>query len=1256
MKPWQIWIDTGGTFTDCIALDPEGQFHKTKVLSNSSLRGVILEWEDERSIKVDQNWKAPTDFVKGFSFSLLDSKPPPVKVASFDPGRSTLRLSREWTGPKDTGRSFEVVSEMEAPVTAARLITETKPGQSLPPVELRLATTKGTNALLERAGTPPVLFITAGFGDLLRIGDQKRPELFSFQIKKPEPLYRHVIEVAERMDTEGDPVIELDHDKLTNKIAKMQNSESGITSAAVCLMNGYKNPEHEVQIEAMLEKAGVSYISTSSRLNPFIKIISRAQTTVVNAYLSPVLREYLQSVAEEVPEGSLWIMTSAGGLETSDRFNPKDSLLSGPAGGVVGASATGRLAGFKRVVSFDMGGTSTDVARFDDGFNYEFEHVVGDAKLAAPVLSIETVAAGGGSICSYDGHKLTVGPDSAGADPGPACYGSGGPLTLTDVNLLLGRLEPDNFGIPVSPEAAKTKFRELLKQVGPNSPEELLEGFLSIANERMADAIRKISLRKGYDPSEYAIVAFGGAGGQHVCAIADLLDIEDIIVPSDAGLLSARGLGHAVVEKFAERQVLKSLSETEEHLASLIDDLEREASRKLQAEGVDSDEIIIRQKLAFMRLKGQESTVDAEFEEDSDLHALFKKAYMNRYGHWISGREVEVESIRVVASGQEPNLKQPEPDPTDKRGESLRIKKTVFDGNYLETSVYNRNELTTEQQIAGPALILDPYSTILVEPEWKAEVLADGSLKIARRQIRETAQDENYKSEAIALELFTNRFTSIAEEMGEMLRRTALSVNVKERLDFSCALLNAKGELVVNAPHIPVHLGALGLCIRRLKESIELKPGDVVATNHPAFGGSHLPDLTVVTPVFSNHDLVGFTASRAHHAEIGGTRPGSMPPDATTLVEEGVVIPPNHLVRQGKEQWGKIRDLLTSARYPTRSVEENIADLQAAVAANHRGANSLIQLIKSHGQERVLYYMNALKQHAADKIRTTIQSIQEGTYRSVEKLDDGTPLKVLIEVTDQRIVFDFEGTGGVHPGNLNATPAIVNSVIIYLLRMLVGESLPLNEGLLDPVTIRLPRCLLNPGFPDDPAACPAVVGGNVETSQRLVDLLLKPFKKIACSQGTMNNVLFGNERFGYYETIGGGTGAGPGFTGADAVHHHMTNTSGTDPEILEQRYPVRLERYAVRRDSGGAGKRSGGNGVEREMTFLEPVSLSVLTQHRVEAPYGLEGGKPGARGKQWIIRRNGTREELQSTDGAELEAGDRFVIQTPGGGGYGNVE
>lgn len=1263
---WQIRVDTGGTFTDCIAVSPAGVQKRLKVLSSSSLRGEVAESAGEKSIRIDQEWDAPDDFVSGFQFRLLEKPDEIAEVTGFDAARSILHLNRAFNLPEGPHPSFEVISGEEAPTLAARLATSTPPGQPLPPLRMRLATTKGTNALLEGKGAPALLLVTRGFRDLLDIGDQQRPDLFALQVDKPDPVYKRVAEVPERVDAGGNVLMELDFDSI-REVAE-EALEEGIRTAAVALMHSYRNPIHEQQLKKWLFDAGFEHVSLSSDLNRLIGILPRAESALVNATLAPVIEHYLDSVEDSISDGKIYVMTSAGGLMKKEDFRPMESLLSGPAGGVVGAATAGKREGFDRVISFDMGGTSTDVARFDRNYEYLFEHRVGSARLAAPALSIETVAAGGGSICAFDGFRLTVGPESAGADPGPACYGAGGPLTMTDVNLLLGRLDERNFHIPLQIEAARRRLDELVGQVREARGEEvgsmeILSGFLQIANEHMADAIRKISIRKGYDTGDYLLVAFGGAGAQHACSLARQLRIGDLLISEHAGVLSAWGLGQAELEEFETKQVLRPLEKARSELAGMVDRLAWQAKEKLQESLVDEDTAVtIRRVILSMRLEGQESTLELDYDRKADPAEQFREAYTTRYGHWVEGRPIELESIRAIASAR-PARPEPEPEPVAEKAKKqapikprpVDTKQAWFEGELLPTPIYERSSLAAGARISGPALILDPYSTVVLEPGWEAVRRSGGSLKLQYRQTEKQAESSPSGRRAVRLELFTNRFTSIAEEMGEMLQRTALSVNVKDRLDFSCALLNPKGELVVNAPHIPVHLGALGLCVRRLRDSIEMNPGDVIVTNHPAFGGSHLPDITVVTPVFtSGGKLIGYAASRAHHAEIGGTAPGSMPADATSLEQEGVVIPPMKLIEEGEERWKRIRRYLTEAPWPSRDVEENIADLRAAVAANHRGVRSLRTMAETYGAEEVHYYMKVLKEHSASKMRSVLGQIPDGVYVSQEHLDDGTPIKATFHVEKESIHIDLTGTGHTHPGNLNATPAIVNSVIIYVLRLLIGEPMPLNEGLLDPVRITLPTCLLNPLFDEDPANSPAVVGGNVEVSQRLTDTLLKPFNRIACSQGTMNNVLFGDDRFGYYETVGGGTGAGPGFDGADAVHHHMTNTRGTDPEILEHRYPVRLERYQIRGGSGGRGACRGGSGIIREMTFLQPVRLTVLTQHRVEAPYGLKGGLPGERGEQWVIRANGSREKLKPIDGRDLNPGDRFLLKTPGGGGFGS--
>jgi 5-oxoprolinase (ATP-hydrolysing) len=1259
-RRWRAWIDTGGTFTDGMAVDPRGRVHRTKILSTSALRGVVVCRDGPATLRIHEKWGAGADFVRGFAFRLLDREHPALTVARHDPARSVLQLSNDLLVTLPERAPFEVRSSEEAPVLAARLLTGTPWPQPLPVESMRLGTTLGTNALLERRGARIALFITRGFADLLRIGDQQRPDLFALAVRKPEPLHAAVVEVPERLAANGSVILPLDLDAVEERAAALR--DDGFESAAVALMHAYRNPAHELAIEDLLLRLGFRHVSRSSELAPAIKIVARAETAVVNAYLAPRLAEYLAHVREPLESGRVQVMTSAGGLIGPSAFRPKDGLLSGPAGGVVGAAVAGRGAGFTRTIAFDMGGTSTDVSRFDGDLEYVFEHRVGDARLVAPALAIETVAAGGGSICWFDGRRARVGPESAGAAPGPACYGTGGPLTVTDVNLLAGRLEPERFGIPVDPSAAERRLEELRREMklragARHDACDLLDGLLDIADERMAEAIRRVTLRRGHDPADHALVAFGGAGGQHACAVADRLGIRTVVVPPDAGLLSAFGLGHAVVERFAEREVLEPLERVEDRVATWIDELAAGAARAVANEEPEGSEVIVRRRIAHLRFVGQEASLGIEIEDGRPLRDAFERRYEELFGHRPEGRPLELQSLRVVASTAPPPAPTaPTPDEASARVEPDRTRDARFGGRWLETAVFDRERLRPGSCVCGPAVIVEDTGATVVEPGWNARMDGSGAL-ILEHAAAPAARDESQRPEAVRLELFTHRFEAIAREMGERMRATAISTNVRERLDFSCAVLDAEGALVVNAPHIPVHLGALGLCVRALKEAIAMEPGDVVVTNHPAFGGSHLPDVTVVTPVHGPSGLVGYVATRAHHAEIGGCRPGSMPPAASRLVEEGVVIDPTWIVRRGQPRWSEMRSILESGPWPSRVVDDNLADLRAAVAANHAGARALLALTERHGREVVARYMAALTELAETRVGAALEGIPDGSYRAEERLDDGSPLRVRIDIAGGSARVDFAGSAGVHAGNLNATPAIVTSAVIYVLRLLVREPLPLNEGLMRAVEVVIPEGILSPPFPEDPASAPAVGGGNVETSQRLVDTLLRALGLVACSQGTMNNVSFGDERFGYYETVCGGCGAGPGFDGASAVHSHMTNTRITDPEILEHRYPVRVERFAVRAHSGGAGRFRGGDGAVREITFLAPLELSILSQHRTEAPYGLDGGEPGLPGEQRVIRAgSGAIETLGPIDGTRVEAGDRLVLLTPGGGGHGKVE
>lgn len=1283
---FKIYIDTGGTFTDCLAITPKQQIRRIKVLSSSAIRGQGFIWEDGKNISTEISKNYPDDFFSGYFLHLLDSDQKPCFITHSNQKNGSLTLNRTLENFSDKPVNFEIQSPEEAPVLASRLITATALSQNLPPIQMRLSTTKGTNALLERTGGRTLFLITEGFKDLLHIRNQQRPNLFSLNIKKPIPYYDRIIEVSERMDSTGSVLKKINLKALKELVEPILVDFDAV---AVCFMHSYLNPEHELQVESLLKELGVKYISCSSQLNPTIKIVPRSITTDLNAYLTAPMQNYLDEITQAIGSGSLKIMNSAGALTKASHYKPKDGLFSGPAGGVIGAMAIAKRVSpdLKKIITFDMGGTSTDVSRIDSDIEFVFEHTVGDATLQAPAIDIETVAAGGGSICDFDGQSLTVGPESAGADPGPACYGNGGPLTITDVNLLTGRLQASNLPITIIPEAADAAFNQLMIRINKNrdtalSKDVVLNGYLDIINERMAQVIRQISIQKGFDPADYTMVAFGGAGAQHALSVAQKLHINNVLVPSDAGLLSAYGLQQSLQEEISLKQILMPIAECIDVLPELFNELDQKSISALANQGLSPDEIMVKRRVAALRFLGQDHTLDLEWSSEINLKKSFEEAYNQQYGHWIEDRIIEVESLRVIASEKKSTHNHTATKTTANQKNSNakspstgQFTEILYHNKYHQAPVYEISGLKPSDQITGPAMILHPHSTSVIEQGWNGTLLDDGTWNLEFESESNQLHDKpnSSQSEEIQLQLYINRFSSIADQMGEMLQRTAMSVNIKERLDYSCALLDPQGYLVVNAPHIPVHLGAMGSCVRTVmdefrknpnrfyqpgfkNQSEQLSEGDVIITNHPAFGGSHLPDLNVITPVFHEKTLIGFVANRAHHAEIGGKRPGSMPPDAQNLAEEGVVIPPLFLAKEGIFRWNEIQEIFENGPWPSRSSMENIADLRAAVAANHRGVQELKKLADIYGKEEILLYMKRLKKYASNQMKQTNGKIPDGKYQAEEILDDGFKLAVECTVCDHSMKIDFTGSSEQHPGNLNANPSIVNSVIIYLLRLMIDEPLPLNDGLLEPVEICLPKGMLNPHFSELPEECPAVVGGNVETSQRLADTLIKAFGLTGCSYGTMNNVLFGNDHFGYYETIAGGTGAGDGFNGADAVHQHMTNTRATDPEILEHRYPVRLDRYEINKESGGTGLWTGGNGLTRILTFLQPVTLSVLTQHRVTKPYGLNGGLPGTCGEQWIVRTDGSRETLEWIDGKDLNSGDQFVIVTPGGGGFGKAD
>lgn len=1238
---WQFWIDTGGTFTDCLARAPDGSELRAKVLSNGAIRGRIVERLGMRAARVELSVETGDDFFVGYELQLHGFESEPIQVVGWSGREGVVRLSTDF--PEDcVGMLCSFQSPEEPPLLAARLLTGKRLDEALPPLEMRLATTRGTNALLEGKGAKIAFFVNRGFGDLLRIGNQQRPDLFELGIRKREPLHSLVFEIGGRLDSGGRELEAFDEAEA--RLFAEQCIGEGIEAVAVALLHSFSNPNHEERLEGILRQAGIERVSLSSALSPMIKFLPRAETAVVDAYLAPIMEAYLDSVQAGLPEKALRIMTSAGGLVSRRKYRPKDSLLSGPAGGVVGAAYVGRQAGYDRSIAFDMGGTSTDVSRFDGRFDYQFEQEIGGAHVFAPALRIETVAAGGGSICWFDGSALRVGPASAGASPGPACYGAGGPLTITDVNLLLGRLNSSEFGIPVFPEASALRFGELVKSVEKATGEAVVEsdallGLLGIANERMADAIRGISLREGYSPARHALVAFGGAGGMHACAIADILEVDTVLFPLDAGLLSAFGLQKARAEGFQERQILCLLEDCSESLKAWEISLAKAATDALVEEGEDARRLEVQTSQVEARFLGQESGLLIDLGTVENVESAFKNAFEAQYG-FVPDQPIEVVSLKVSVVAREP----------DSREEAFQLGGKIGQSSGTFCS---RECLSTGYRLEGPVVVQDRFSTVFVDQGWCAVVGDLGTLKLIRDDVS-IGEEVRPNLEAVELELHTNRFLSLVEEMGKLLERSAFSTNVKERKDYSCALLDADGYLIANAPHIPVHLGALGVCVRTLSKLIELGPGDVAITNHPGFGGSHLPDVTLVAPVFADDGrCVGYVANRAHHAELGGISPGSMPPNAQSLEEEGVVIAPTYLVRNGEVDWKGITEILIRGSYPTRRLEENLSDLAAQLASIRFGERELGVLVLREGSDTISHFMTGLKTRAELALRTSLENLSLSDENVVERLDNGAEIVVRIDRSDSKWLVDFSGSAAMQASNYNATPAIVTSATIYALRLLANESIPLNEGFLDVVDIRIPEGMLNPRFDPDPAHCPPVVAGNVEISQRIVDALLRAFGLAACSQGTMNNVIFGNERVSYYETIAGGEGATSNRSGASAVHTHMTNTAITDPEILEYRFPVRLECFEIRCGSGGKGVHSGGDGVRRRIRFLEPVTISMLMQHRKIAPYGVAGGAPGDVGKQWKIDCVGNQIPLSGNQSFSLEAGESIEIETPGGGGFG---
>ncbi len=1238
---WRIRVDVGGTFTDCVARAPDGALHLAKVLSTSAVRGrlhgVSGRWLEFRS----NGATAPAGaFVGGFVTIGGES----YRIEEGEVMR--LRIDRNF-GKLEPGAPIDIVSPEPAPILAARIVTGTVAGRPLPPTDFRLATTRATNALLERRHARCALITSEGFADLLDIGDQTRPEIYQWPIRKPAPITRRTWAVPGRLGSDGSVIVPLDEDAVRG--AAQEALAAGMETIAIALINAWMDPGQEDRCAELCRAAGFESVVTSARLVPRLGLLERATSATIEAALEPVVSRYFGSVQSSLPGSTCKVLTSAGGLSSVGAVHAIDTLLSGPAGGVVGAAEVGARSGFERVISFDMGGTSTDVARIHHHPELAPRHRVGGFTIARPGIAIETVAAGGGSICSVLDGRPRVGPESAGAAPGPACYGRGGPLTVTDVNFLLGRLEPASFGLPLDGRAAEAAAAELMAQLPEPRAErdEILAGLLMLANESMAEAIRSVSVRQGYDPADHALVAFGGAGPQHACDVAERLGVRTALVPQHASLLSAVGVDAARPTATAESDILQPLDEALPHLDRTISELTKKAQVALEEQGerVESVEVVMR-----ARCVGQESTIAISAEPIDELAHRFAIAYEQVHGPPPT-RAIELVRLLVTARG--PQGERLARDAFAEMVESIERVRPVHDGSrWTEAAVLTRGELRQGSRVHGPAIITEPTTQAWLPAGWTAEVDETGALRLTRAErARRSARG------ALRREIVIHRLASIAEQMGEALERAAVSVNVKDRRDYSCGVLDPGGRLVSSAAHLPVHLGALGPCVRAVIEALgPLEPGDAALTNHPASGGSHLPDLTVVQPVaLDDGTRLGYVASRAHHAEIGGLTPGSMPANARTLADEGVPIAPILIARANRTEIDLLRRILTSHRLPSRAVDDNATDIAAQVTSGARAARLLCALASEQSVDEIREAMRWILAHTASVVGKHIGHAGLETAELRDEMDDGTPLRIRVEPRGDRLVIDCSGTGGAVDGNTNAPLAVTRSAVAYVVRLLVGHDVPLNDGFLSQIDLIAPEgSLLNPVFDRDPERCPPIAGGNVETSQRVTDMLLRALGLAAGGPATMNNTLFGNDFFSVYETICSGSPACAHAPGADAVHQHMTNTAITDAEALEHRFPIRLHAFEIRRGSGGDGARRGGDGVRRVYEALAPMTATVLTQRRAVGPPGAQGGSAGASGRQWLLHR-GVVQPLAWRDGAELAPGDRLIIETPGGGGWGRA-
>ncbi|KAK1184630.1 hydantoinase B/oxoprolinase family protein [Streptomyces sp. NBS 14/10] len=1194
---WEFWIDRGGTFTDVVGKRPDGRLVARKLLSHHPER-----YRD-------------------------------AAVAGI---RLTLGLAPD------------------EPIPADRVAV------------VKMGTTVATNALLERTGEPTVLVVTEGFRDALRIAYQNRPRLFDRRILLPEALYDRVVEVPERVDAHGGVVRELDLDATAHALRAAHRD--GFRSAAVVLVHGYRHTAHEQAVGAVARELGFTQVSCSHEVSPLMKLVSRGDTTVVDAYLSPILRRYVEDVAAELRGIRLMFMQSNGGLREASHFRGKDAVLSGPAGGVVGMVRASGEAGHHRVIGFDMGGTSTDVSHYAGEFERVFGTEVAGVRMRAPMMNIHTVAAGGGSVLHFDGRRYRVGPDSAGAVPGPACYRRGGPLTVTDANVMLGRVQPGHFPAvfgphgdqPLDAETVRTRFAALAGRIAEatgdrRGPEEVAAGFLDIAVLGMANAVKKISVQRGHDITRYALTSFGGAGGQHACAVADALGVTTVIVPPLAGVLSAYGIGVADATAMREQAVETELSEaTLPRVRETCAKLETRTRAELRADGVP-EETVTTSARVHLRYAGTDSAIPVPLDTAEAMAEEFVRAHRARYAFTMD-KPLVAEAVSVEAVGAAgptaPTGGYADGRPGRTGGRPAATVRMFTEGAWRDTLLYERAELRPGDAVTGPAIIAEADATTVVDPGWRAAVGEHGHLLLTRVRPRPRTVAVGTEVDPVMLEVFNSLFMAIAEQMGLRLENTAHSVNIKERLDFSCALFDAEGNLIANAPHIPVHLGSMGESIKEVlrRNGDAMRPGDVYAINDPYHGGTHLPDVTVVTPVFEEQgaELLFLVASRGHHAEIGGITPGSMPAFSRRIAEEGVLFDNWLLVRDGRLRERETRELLTSGPYPSRAPDANLADLRAQIAANEKGIHELRRMVGQFGLDVVHAYMGHVQDNAEESVRRIVPHLKDGSYRY--ETDSGAVIEVALRVdrAARGAVLDFTGTSPQQPGNANAPSSVVMAAVLYVFRTLVAEDIPLNSGCLKPLEVRIPEgSMLAPAFPA------ATVAGNVETSQAVTGALYAALGVQAEGSGTMNNVTFGNDRVQYYETVASGSGAGDGFDGADAVQTHMTNSRLTDPEVLEWRYPVRVDAFEVRRGSGGCGRWRGGHGVTRRIRFLEPMTVALLTGHRRMPPYGMAGGEPGACGANLIERADGSVDRLGGCDAAEVGAGDVLVVHTPGGGGYG---